>query len=261
MSSFDTETQHAPNPHIVMNKLLSWVSGITFAVIFTSSYLLWEGLIPVEFFPIVPLVVASLYAISIDSFWKKISNDFYTDKHFKQLIKMLIKHQKDEGTLRVILRKISSEEMTGPLHRNYIQAIEDLVKGDKKHHLFRTIRAICDLVREDSVKRFSDKVRDLTKNHALHVQNEDFINLFNEKMMRCFLEVGGYPTWGDTRDALLPIFENVSKDDAEKFLLTVEERFESHATPKSEYLQTEGARKQVFLSLRRWLMEREPTLA
>ncbi len=245
-----------------MNKILTWASGIMFALLCITSHLYLEGLIPGGSLLLVPLVTGSLYAIWIDSFWRKISGDLYTDKHFKELINMLVRHRKDERTLRVILHKISSDDMNGPLRRNYVWAINYLIASEKgKHHLFTVVRALCELTREYSVKLFKDEVKALTKSYALHATNEEFIKLFNEKMMLCFLEVGGCPTWGDIREELLPIFEHVDRDSAEKFLLTVEERFHPQTTPKSEYLQVEEARSQLFLSLRRWLTEREPVLA
>lgn len=243
-----------------MNKILSWTSGISIAIICATVYLYHLGLIPRDgrllFF--LPMIVGSIYSIWIDSFWKKISSDTYTDEHFNELVRMMIRHRKDEKTLRVILYKLSSEDMSGPLQRNYVWAIRCLLDGDKgKRYLLATIRTICDLTRKYSVKRFEDEVKKLEKKYPLDEENEEFIDLFNNKMMQCFLDVGGYPTWTYVEKIVLPIFENVSKDTAERFLIKVEKRYVARAILGPDRFQVGEARTQVFLSLRHRIIQRK----
>lgn len=242
-----------------MKRILIWNSGITLLVTAICSYLLLEELIPAWPLPFVIFAIAALYAISIDSFWRKISNSDHDEKHLRQLIKMLIKHRKDNRTLRVILDKISSQEMQYVLGRNFSSVARELIQGDTKHRhdLCSVVRTVCDLVRDRAVKRFQEDVKSLSKDHVLHRSNQEFIKLFNEKTILCFLEAGGYPTWGDVGKVLLPIFEGVSKEDADKFLLTVEECFRPERTRAFEYLQVEGAYRQLMQSLRRQVIERK----
>lgn len=244
-----------------MNKLLGYISLTVLMICLISIYLYSEGLVkPIALITFLPIIVGTIYSCTVDSFWKKISSDSFQEEHLFQLVRMLIRHRKDEHTANVILGKITSERMNSTLLRNlsYERVIQKLLEKKKvRDNLFHHIRTICESVREHAVARLKTEVAEVQKLNK-PLEDDGYLELFNEKVIKCFLKVGGYPTWQDARDLLLPIFDGFDRNRSELFLIEAERGFKrSLENPAFEYFNVEGAYRQLLLSLRKALLDKE----
>ncbi|MDQ5883212.1 MAG: hypothetical protein QG654_124 [Patescibacteria group bacterium] len=214
---------------------------------------------------LLPILTALICVLITNSFWDKLTSDPRRNKSLKKVVNLLVRHQKDERTTNLVTIILKSKEHRENLRQNRRDVVETLISKDKKRNLWTSVRKICDIVREDEVEDFSRLVKELLKRRGLTQTSEDdrFVTLINGDALECMTYVGGPQTWGDILEALKPIFEGVSKGDADEFLLQVEgnsprpHTFDTSFARRFEYLQVEDGYRSLIYHLRKWLMERE----
>lgn len=237
-----------------MERMQAWLSGICIVVLFASTYLEQNGFMPSMAWPFIALALLALYAVCVDRFWSKIwKDDKYDEKGFRKLVEMILRHRKDEKTIRAIYSRILGDDMNVLLRSNYKWATETLIKksgGDFR--LFSVIRDFCELTREHAVDEFKSSIR----NHDTDGKkfNPEAISI---AITECLRSVGGYPTWTDLIDPLWEVFEKLSRDEAESLMLKIEEEDANTEDEISRYQKVTRARSRIFQTLRVKILQRD----
>lgn len=237
-----------------MERIQNWLSGISIVVLFASTYLEQNGFIPSVAWPFIALALLALYAVCVDRFWSKIwKDDINDEKSFRKLVEMILRHRKDEKTIRAIYSRILGDDMNVLLRFNYKWATETLIKkGGGDFHLRKVIQDFCELTREHAVDEFKSSIR----NHDTDGKKFD-PGAISIAITKCLRSVGGYPTWTDLIDPLWEVFEKLSRDEAESLMLKIEEEDANTGDEISHYQKVTKARSRIFQTLRVKILQRD----
>lgn len=237
-----------------MKRTQARLSGISIVVLFVSIYLEQNGFMPSVAWLFITLALLTLYAVCVDRFWSKIWKDDICDqKSFRKLVEMIIRHRKDEKTIKAIYSRISGDDMYYLLKSNYKWTIETLIKkGSGDFYLRKTIQDFCELTREHAVDEFKSSIR----NHDTDGKKFD-PGAISIAITKCLRNVGGYPTWTDLIDPLWEIFEKLSRDEAESLMLKIEKADTNEEDEISRYQSVTKARNMISQTLRMKILQRD----
>lgn len=214
---------------------------------------------------ILPILTASVYAVSVWSFWDKLNQDHTRTDYTKSMVNLLVRHQRDGKAKEVIIAHITSDNNRYRTIHERCWVIETLISGDKKNNLWIHVSGLAEICRDAEIENFKKEVSLTIKSKPLtetFIDDRRFIDLINTKAVLCMSYVGGFPTWSYLLEALKPIFEGVTNEYAEEFVLKVDEeyskpnQFDNSLLRRSKYLDAEGGYRSLILHLRKWLISR-----